>query len=538
MRKMMLVFAALMAAFTLAPAAAQQRFALVIGNAAYRNLPTLPNTVNDAEDIAAALSKLGYQVDLRRNLDMNSFDEAVSAYIRKLEQNSGNEGFFWYAGHGIQLSNDGNYLLPVDFPKIEDRPDTRIRIARNSYALRDLLSELDRTRNRANVVVLDACRDNPLPSTIRSAASSRGLALLSSTPPDLIIMYSTAAGAVAVDGMPGKRNSPFAEAFLKHIAKPDPISLVMADITNETYTLTRNVQRPYLAGTIMNRNYSLNPSATVAAAPAPGAPAVSAPAVSAPNQKPALDSDAMRDSFNGDWVSSDTRLEINGNRIIQYFKNPDGSWDPTIPDKQIFLRDRNNLVYIWLNKGGVWTETQVFSLSNKNSNALDFLWARHVNNIMDSANNEAWRVNDVQTLFRADSSRTLATDPIRQSNSQTIPDQFIGNWIGSIAYDEGNRQMTVRIVVTKNSVTQYFQDGDDSWYAADPDNSCFEFDRNNLVFAWLNKGGIWTETQVYSLSILNNRTANVVWIRHVNNYYRDEPVNDTWYLSGEGQLTK
>ena len=258
MRKTLFIFAALWAVLALTPLAAQQRFALVIGNAAYRNLKPLPNTVNDAEDIATALGKLGYQVDLRRNLDIDSLDEAVSAYIRKLEQDAGNEGFFWYAGHGIQLGNDGNFLLPVDFPQIEDRPDTRTRIARNAYALNDLLIELERTRNRANVVVLDACRNNPLPASNRNTAASRGLAMVSSTPPDLIIMYSTAAGSVAADGT-GKRNSPFTEAFLKHMAKPDPISLVMADITGETLSLTDNAQRPYLSGSIVNRNYSLNP---------------------------------------------------------------------------------------------------------------------------------------------------------------------------------------------------------------------------------------------------------------------------------------
>jgi hypothetical protein len=261
MRKMMLVFAVITAVLALTPAAAQQRFALVIGNAAYRNLPALPNTLNDAEDIAAALSKLGYQVDLRRNLDIDGFDQAVSAYIRNLKQNLDNEGFFWYAGHGIQLEDDGNYLLPINFPIIKDQSEDKPRIARNAYALNDLLKELNQARNRANVVVLDACRDNPLPASNRSAAASRGLNLVSVIPPDLIIMYSTAAGSAAADGLPGKRNSPFAEAFLKHIAKPEPIALVLADITGETLALTRNAQRPYLSGSIVNRNYSLNPSA-------------------------------------------------------------------------------------------------------------------------------------------------------------------------------------------------------------------------------------------------------------------------------------
>jgi uncharacterized caspase-like protein len=267
MKKRFMSIALLLTFAVLAPLAAQNRYALVVGNAAYRSLDRLANTVNDAEDIAAALGKLGYQVDLRRNLGIDDFDEAVSDWTARLAANPVNEGFFWYAGHGVQLDEGGNYLIPVDFPKIEDRPENRSRIVRAAYALNDLLSALDRTRNRANMVVLDACRNNPLGAG-RGGVTSRGLSMVVNTPPDLIIMYSTAAGNTADDGAAGKRNSPFAEAFLKHITKPEPVALVMADITGETLALTGNRQRPYQAGTIVNRNYSLNPNATQAALPA------------------------------------------------------------------------------------------------------------------------------------------------------------------------------------------------------------------------------------------------------------------------------
>ena len=257
----------------LAPLAAQNRYALVIGNTAYRSFGSLTNPVNDAEDIAAALTRLGYSVDLRRNLGINELDEAVSDYTAQLAANPANEGFFWYAGHGIQLSDSGNYLIPVDFPNIEDRPENRPRITRAAYALNDLLAALEAAGNRANVVVLDACRNNPLAGSGRGGASSRGLGMVANTPPDLIIMYSTAAGAAADDGAAGKRNSPFAEAFLKNIDKPEPIALVMADITGETLSLTANRQRPYQAGTIVNRNYSLNPNAAAYTAPSLPVPA-------------------------------------------------------------------------------------------------------------------------------------------------------------------------------------------------------------------------------------------------------------------------
>jgi hypothetical protein len=89
------------------------RFALVIGNGDYRHVDNLPNAVNDASDIAEKLSSLGYNVDLRLNADSGAMTRAVGDWIRRLSAAPSNEGFFWYAGHGVQVSGE-NYLLPVD----------------------------------------------------------------------------------------------------------------------------------------------------------------------------------------------------------------------------------------------------------------------------------------------------------------------------------------------------------------------------------------------------------------------------------------
>jgi hypothetical protein len=257
-----------------------------------------------------------------------------------------------------------------------------------------------------------------------------------------------------------------------------------------------------------------------------------------PAEKPTLDSMALREYFNGDWVGTDTRLQINDNKIIQYFKNGDGSWRQITPEKQMFLQNRNNLVYVWLDTGGVWSETQIFSLSNKNINGLDFVWTRHVNNLIENDDNEAWHVNDVQTLFRSGSSKNIIAEQVRQSSTQSIPTQFHGNWIGEIDIDGRNTKTQIRLVITQNFITQYFKDSDDSWYSVSPDNFCFEFDRNNLIFVWLNTGGIWTETQAFSLSFINKTQVNIAWSRHVNNYLKEEVVNDVWHLTGEGKLLK
>ncbi|GHV89585.1 hypothetical protein AGMMS50268_00880 [Spirochaetia bacterium] len=233
---------------------AQNRFALVIGNAAYTHIDSLSNTVNDARDIAASLGKLGFSVDLKLDVTEKEFGDAVDNYVAKLAANLDNEGFFWYAGHGIQVQ-DQNYLLPVDVAI-----DTERTLRRSAYSLNDLLDEFSRANNKVNVVVLDACRNNPLPAAARGSGT-RGLAVIRDVPGDIFVMFSTAPGDVAEDGK-GARNSPFATAFLKNIASTEPVVMVAVDVTNETLTLTGQKQRPFIRGSIISdKYYSLNPTA-------------------------------------------------------------------------------------------------------------------------------------------------------------------------------------------------------------------------------------------------------------------------------------
>jgi uncharacterized caspase-like protein len=255
-----------------------RRFALVIGNGEYRNIERLANPENDARDVAAGLRRLGYQVDLHLNAGNAGMGRAIEDYLRRLAGDVRNEGFFWYAGHGVQLEGE-NYLLPVDISAGD-----RVDIMYGSYPLNRLLLSLEQTaRNRLNVVVLDACRNNPFRGMAGGARSlSRGLTVVNNLPQDLFILFSTAAGEVAADGEKGRRNSPFAEAFLKHMESPEAFAFVISDITRETLALTGNRQRPFQQGSIISEKYySLNPQAQRPAAPAPQAPK---PAAAAPPQ--------------------------------------------------------------------------------------------------------------------------------------------------------------------------------------------------------------------------------------------------------------
>ncbi|MDR0502389.1 MAG: caspase family protein [Treponema sp.] len=258
------------------------KYALVIGNMDYQRIEKLKNTENDARDIGEALLELGYQVDIKINLDHYQMIDAVDAFAARLKSNKTSEGFFWYAGHAVQI-RDENYLLPVDVTI-----DSESRVRAGSYSLNNLLDILEGAKNKVNVIVLDSCRDNPLPTGTRGSGA-RGLSVVNDLPPDLFIMFSTAPGNKADDGLPGKRNSPFAQAFLKHIKSTEPIAIMAAHVANETLSLTDQRQRPFYRGSIISDiYYTLNASApAVSAAPRSSAPRPSAQPDTAPSFSPA-----------------------------------------------------------------------------------------------------------------------------------------------------------------------------------------------------------------------------------------------------------
>jgi hypothetical protein len=268
MKRCAVFYGPLLAALLLLPVfparADPQRYALVIGNSNYAKIEKLRTPANDATDIAAALKRLGYKVDLKLNVGIDQMDRAIIDFTDRLGLDRDNEGFFWYAGHGVQVEGE-NYLLPVDI-----QAERISQVKRSAYSLTDILRGLESARNKVNVVVLDACRNNPLPAESRSLA--RGL---SAAPviQDTFVMFSTAAGATASDGDPASRNSPFTEAFLKNIEKPLPIETVAKDIAIETIEITRVNQRPYISDNILYaRGYTLNPAGTGAQAQVQPAP--------------------------------------------------------------------------------------------------------------------------------------------------------------------------------------------------------------------------------------------------------------------------
>ena len=168
--------------------AGEARTALVIGNGAYRE-GALKNPVNDAEAMAAVLRESGFEVTIKTNAKQREMEEAIGDFGKKLTR--GGTGLFYYAGHGMQVGGN-NYLVPVD-AKIESESDVKFVTVDAGR----VLGKMEDAGNGMNVVILDACRNNPFARSFRS--QSTGLAKMDA-PHGSIIVYATSPGSVAADG--------------------------------------------------------------------------------------------------------------------------------------------------------------------------------------------------------------------------------------------------------------------------------------------------------------------------------------------------
>lgn len=190
-------------------AAGEPRIALVVGNAGYEDSP-LANPVNDASDMAKELQRLGFAVTLRTNQNADQLKELISDFGDQLARSKG-VGLFYFAGHGVQV--DGrNYLLPVGRRYRRERD-----VEMWAVESRAVLARMEEAGNPLNIVILDACRDSPLPPESRTAGS-RGLAR-DTVPSGALIAYATAPGRTA-DDRRGARNGLYTGHLLQALREP------------------------------------------------------------------------------------------------------------------------------------------------------------------------------------------------------------------------------------------------------------------------------------------------------------------------------
>lgn len=232
----------------------ERRTALLIGNADYKSSP-LENPVNDARDMAETIRELGFSVTLKLNCGLQDMTEAIRQFGNELVR--GGVGLFYYAGHGMQVGGR-NYLIPVD---ADIRDEDEVRFFSMDAGL--VLSKMESAGNQTNIVILDACRDNPFKRSFRT--ESRGLAVVEA-PRGSLVIYATAPGSVAAEGR--GRNGVFTGAFLKHIKTPGiEVEAMLKKVRSDVLAATGNEQIPWSSSSLTGSFYFAAAGGRIAATP-------------------------------------------------------------------------------------------------------------------------------------------------------------------------------------------------------------------------------------------------------------------------------
>ena len=209
------------------------RIALVIGNAAYKHVPALGNSGNDAKSMAFLLGRLGFKVQEVVDGDRASMLRAIEQMRGQLKGKQA-VAMLYYAGHGLQL-DWRNYMVPVD-AKLGKADDVPIQ----TVDIQEVLRAFKSAATRMNIIVLDACRDNPFPST----TSSKGLAPFDA-PPGTFLAFATAPGNVAEDGDEASGNGLFTEFLIKELQKPTSIENVFKRVRLQVRQRSQGRQIPW-----------------------------------------------------------------------------------------------------------------------------------------------------------------------------------------------------------------------------------------------------------------------------------------------------
>jgi hypothetical protein len=209
----------------------EKKVALVVGNSEYKNLAKLKNPINDANDVSNALKNLGFEVMTVTNATQSRLDRKLREFSVKL--NTAGVGLFYFAGHGIEVEKK-NYLVPLQ-ANISDK----LSVKYNALSVDEVVDRMKSSKTRLNLVVLDACRNDPF------SRGGGGLAVMPNAKGTLIA-YATAAGSVAKDNRSG-RNGLYTKHFLKYIKKANLNQRdLFHKIRTDVYRESGQDQLPYL----------------------------------------------------------------------------------------------------------------------------------------------------------------------------------------------------------------------------------------------------------------------------------------------------
>jgi hypothetical protein len=255
-RSLLACLCLLVAVLSADTAVADRRVALIIGNSAYKNAPTLANTTADAVELAQLFRSAGFEtVILRNDLGVMDFRRTVRDFLLTAE--GADIAVVYYAGHGIEIGGM-NYLVPVDakLSRDYDVDDEAVSLDRIVWALQSV--------KRLRLILLDACRDNPFPDRMRSAGvgvralEGRGLVKPIDVGADTLVAYAAKAGSKSYDG--DGPNSPYATALLRHLAEPGiDIRIALGRVRDDVLAMTGGRQEPFIYGSLGGATIALVP---------------------------------------------------------------------------------------------------------------------------------------------------------------------------------------------------------------------------------------------------------------------------------------
>jgi hypothetical protein len=232
------------------------RVALVIGNSSYKEVPGLVNPQNDAKAMSLMLKKLGFQVTSVLDGTKKDIDAAIDNMKASLQGRQA-VAMIYYAGHGLQHNWD-NYIIPIDF-----KNNSNIDLTRDAVNLKNILDMFSQLKTRMNIIVLDACRDNPFGSKL---GSNKGLAQVDA-PINTYIAFATAPGNVAQDGDDRSGYGLFTGYLIKELQQPATIEDVFKRVRLQVRKSSGGMQIPWDSSSLENdfsfndgKKYTVQPS--------------------------------------------------------------------------------------------------------------------------------------------------------------------------------------------------------------------------------------------------------------------------------------
>lgn len=224
----------------------EKRLALIIGNDTYKFGGTLANPVNDARDIADTLGSLGFEVIYGENADQRTIKTNMDDFGQRLVNYD--VALFYYAGHGIQVKGT-NYIVPVDANLMNEQD-----VEYDCVEIGRILAKMEVARSSVNIVILDACRDNPFERAWSGrSAQTKGLAFMNA-PSGSLIAYSTSPGKTASDGV--QRNGLYTGTLLKYLTRPNIQIEEMFKLVREEVEIKSNSQQtPWESTSLKGRFY-------------------------------------------------------------------------------------------------------------------------------------------------------------------------------------------------------------------------------------------------------------------------------------------